>query len=136
LKSATCSNFYEGCSQRESIAWFSLLNPASKAVALGICKFLFAWRRSLRLCHRQFSRIFEFFRILAPGVAPGYSSGHKKICICLQAMPSAFYCTIFALRLCQNLHMQNFCAFRLRLGRCLRLIFKNLKFSNFPKSSA
>ncbi|KRZ01432.1 hypothetical protein T4B_3421 [Trichinella pseudospiralis] len=54
--------------------------------------------------------------ILAPGVAPGYASGHKKICICLQAMPSAFYCTIFALRLCQNLHMQNFCAFRLRLG--------------------
>ncbi|KRZ00451.1 hypothetical protein T4B_9919 [Trichinella pseudospiralis] len=33
LESATCSNFYEGCSQRESIAWFSLLNPASKAVA-------------------------------------------------------------------------------------------------------
>ncbi|KRY64106.1 hypothetical protein T4A_3912 [Trichinella pseudospiralis] len=34
LESATCSNFYEGCSQRERIARFSLLNPASKAVAL------------------------------------------------------------------------------------------------------
>ncbi|KRZ38381.1 hypothetical protein T4C_1111 [Trichinella pseudospiralis] len=52
LESSTCSNFYEGCSQRERIARFSLLNPASKAVALGyakicICKifvpFGYAW---------------------------------------------------------------------------------------------
>ncbi|KRZ01186.1 hypothetical protein T11_16878 [Trichinella zimbabwensis] len=52
-----------------------------------------------RLCLRQFFKIFEFFGILAPGVAPGYASGHKKICISPQATPSAFYCTIFAPRL-------------------------------------
>ncbi|KRZ88206.1 hypothetical protein T08_526 [Trichinella sp. T8] len=34
----------------------------------------------------------------APGVARGYASGHKKICIFPQATPQAFYCTIFALR--------------------------------------
>ncbi|KRY95236.1 hypothetical protein T4B_9354 [Trichinella pseudospiralis] len=27
--------------------------------------------------------------IFAPGVAPGYAPGHKKICICLEAMPGA-----------------------------------------------
>ncbi|KRY97959.1 hypothetical protein T4B_12277 [Trichinella pseudospiralis] len=52
-----------------------------------------------------FTKFFEFFRILAPGVAPGYASGQIKICICPQDMPLAFYCTIFALRLCENLHM-------------------------------
>ncbi|KRY90138.1 hypothetical protein T4D_13158 [Trichinella pseudospiralis] len=53
----------------------------------GICKFFYAWRLRPRLCLRQFPRIFEIFRILAPGVPPGYAPGHKKICICLQAMP-------------------------------------------------
>ncbi|KRZ01164.1 hypothetical protein T4B_9385 [Trichinella pseudospiralis] len=54
---------------------------------------------------RAFYKIFEFFRILAPGVAPGYASGQIKICIFPQAMPMAFYCTIFAPRLCENLHI-------------------------------
>ncbi|KRX33681.1 hypothetical protein T05_114 [Trichinella murrelli] len=55
-------------------------------------------RLRLRLCLGHFSKIFRFFKNLAPGVARGYASGHKKICIFPQATPQAFYCTIFALR--------------------------------------
>ncbi|KRX83350.1 hypothetical protein T06_6445 [Trichinella sp. T6] len=55
-------------------------------------------RLRLRLCLGHFSKIFRFFKNLAPGVARGYAPGHKKICIFPQATPQAFYCTIFALR--------------------------------------
>ncbi|KRZ41044.1 hypothetical protein T4C_732 [Trichinella pseudospiralis] len=57
------------------------------------------------ICLGQFFEIFEFFRKIASGAASGYASGHKKICISPQATPWAFYCTIFASRLCKNLHM-------------------------------
>ncbi|KRX19185.1 hypothetical protein T07_9674 [Trichinella nelsoni] len=36
---------------------------------------------------QAFSQKFRFFKNLALGVAPGYASGHKKICIFPQAMP-------------------------------------------------
>ncbi|KRX92097.1 hypothetical protein T4E_3055 [Trichinella pseudospiralis] len=38
---------------------------------------------------------FEFFKILAAGVAPGYASGQKKICISPPAMPGALPEAIF-----------------------------------------
>ncbi|KRX39651.1 hypothetical protein T05_12629 [Trichinella murrelli] len=51
-----------------------------------------------RLCLRQFFKIFENFRNLAPGVASGYAPGQIKICIFPQAMPQAIYSTIIGLR--------------------------------------
>ncbi|KRY06692.1 hypothetical protein T03_12968, partial [Trichinella britovi] len=51
-----------------------------------------------RLCLRQFFKIFENFRNLAPGVASGYAPGQIKICIFPQAMPQAIYSTIISLR--------------------------------------
>ncbi|KRY80506.1 hypothetical protein T4D_6445 [Trichinella pseudospiralis] len=68
----------------------------------------------------------------AAGVAPGYASGHIKICICLRATPLAFYCTIFAPRLCRNLHMQIFLCPEARPRALPEAIFqKFVKFSNF-----
>ncbi|KRY03349.1 hypothetical protein T01_8293, partial [Trichinella spiralis] len=56
----------------------------------------------------------------------GYAPGQIKICIFPQAMPQAFYCTIFALRkdLCKFL-----IPWGLRLRLCLRHFFEN--FENF-----
>ncbi|KRY38412.1 hypothetical protein T4A_11579 [Trichinella pseudospiralis] len=47
---------------------------------------------------QKFSEFSEFFRNLAPGVAPGYAAGLVKICIYPWAMPRAIVCTLFALR--------------------------------------
>ncbi|KRY02748.1 hypothetical protein T12_14311 [Trichinella patagoniensis] len=41
----------------------------------------------------------QIFNPLGPQALPsGYAPGQIKICIFPQAMPQAFYCTIFALR--------------------------------------
>ncbi|KRX74374.1 hypothetical protein T06_12612, partial [Trichinella sp. T6] len=66
-------------------------------------------RRRLRLCPRANKNLhipsgyasgvlLHHICPQAPGVASGYAPGQIKICIFPQAMPQAFYCTIFALR--------------------------------------
>ncbi|KRZ00487.1 hypothetical protein T4B_2823 [Trichinella pseudospiralis] len=94
LESSTCSNFYEGCSQRERIARFSLLNPASKAVALGKYKSLNCIRQpqaSPQATPQGIKKFAYAFRpCLQHSVAQYLPSGYAKICICKIFVPFGY----------------------------------------------